>query len=82
MTNTDLEPLREGLARPVEPESELGGGGVDSPPAKRAWQSPSIRVLGAGGATNSGSTNRQYENALYFNNPCKYYAPGQGQCMS
>jgi len=28
MTNTDLEPLREGLAHPTEPESEIGGGGV------------------------------------------------------
>jgi len=75
MAKAHFESPPEGLAHPVEPKSESGGGAIDSPPAKRVWRKPSIRVLSVG-ATASGLGAGLNENSDYAMIDCSnpYYA--------
>jgi len=79
MIKTHLESPPEGLPGSASPDLNRGGG-VDSPPAKRAWRKPSIREMRIGGATSSGVTDGfVFENSEYrSNSPCD---PGVYNCV-
>jgi len=51
----------------------LGGGGVDSPFAKRVWRKPSIRVMPVGATASGYFGHKTLENSEYVDLDCDDY---------